>query len=123
MAQAERSEENRKASRRDKSKEQRARRSSSAGKLDLRLVNWVALASLNIAFAEEGGALRVGYTRDGGALAIGCYMGDDYATEYIRPSEDFDLAILEIAEAWLPERGLQYHSVYNSLSRPPKPQK
>lgn len=121
MAGVERAEENRKASRRDKSKEQRARRASSAGKLDLRLVNWVALASLNIAFAEEGGAIRVGYTRDGGALAIGCYMGDDYATEYIRPSEDFDLAILEIAEAWLADKGITYHSVYNALSIPSEP--
>jgi len=40
--------------------------------------------------ASKGGAIRFGYTRDGGAYAVGVYYGDDYFTDYIRPSEDID---------------------------------
>jgi hypothetical protein len=52
------------------------------------------------ALVSQGGCLRIGQTRDGGAWALGVYLGDDYATEYIRPSEDFGGGIGEIAEAW-----------------------
>lgn len=115
MGQNERAAENRKESRRERAREQRGRRATAVAGIDLRVASWVGIAALNIAFAEAGGALRIGYTRDGGALAIGCYLGDDYATEYIRPSEDMDAALLEIAEAWLPNKGEAFHQIYNQF--------
>lgn len=39
---------------------------------------------------SRGGAIRFGYTRDGGAYALGLYYGDEYTTEYCRPSEDLE---------------------------------
>lgn len=50
--------------------------------------------------AKKGGALRFGYTRDGGAYAVGVYAGGDYFTDYIRPSEDIDAYLREIAGAF-----------------------
>ena len=47
--------------------------------------------------AYRGGALRFGYTRDGGAYAIGIYLGGDHFTEYVRPSEDIDGYLANLA--------------------------
>lgn len=117
MGQAERQAENRKSSRRDKAKEGRQRRASSTGSMDLRTTDWIGIAALITAFAEAGGAVRVGLTRDMGALAVGCYLDDDYVTEYIRPNEDLRGALIEIAEAWLPETGIAYHQLLQEMER------
>lgn len=101
MAQTERANEERRAGKRDKAKAARGRRAASAGRFELTPEALGGLMLLAYAFAMEDGALRIGLTRDGGALALGCYMGDDYATEYIRPSETMTTAIDEIAVAWL----------------------
>lgn len=79
-------------------------------------VSWVRLAALQQAAMHAGGAVRLGLTRDGGALSVGMYMGDEYGTEYIRPSEDLGEALWEIAEAWLPQGGLAYDAAFDSLA-------
>ena len=117
MSTVERARENARDNRRDKAKEGRSRRNSASAKVDLRSADWRTLGALITSFAEAGGALRVGYTRDGGALALGCYLGDDYATEYIRPSEDFVGGCIEIAEAWLPESGVAFHQALQEFNR------
>lgn len=48
--------------------------------------------------AYRGGALRFGYTRDGGAYAVGIYLGGDHFTEYIRPNEDIDGYLANLAD-------------------------
>jgi len=117
MGQNERAAEDRKQSRRDRTRQGRSKRAAEATGVQLRTVDWRSVAALVVAFAENSGAVRIGYSRDGGALAIGCYLGDDYATEYIRPAEDLEAALLEIAEAWLPERGIAYHQLYQEFHR------
>lgn len=73
------------------------------GAVDVGGLPWLTLAALIAEMAASGGAIRVGLTRDGGALALGMYHGDDYATEYIRPNEDIDAALHNIADLWLPD--------------------
>jgi len=102
MAQVERQAENKKATRREAAKQARGARRASGGSFTLDVRGWSILACLGQAFINVGGALRVGVTRDGGALALGAYYDDDYATEYVRPSEDLWEAASEIAAAWLP---------------------
>jgi len=70
--------------------------------------SWTAVLALVLTAMAAGGAVRVGRTRDGGALALGMYVGDDYGTEYIRPSENADVAVQEIVDAWLPTHGKTY---------------
>lgn len=82
-----------------------------AGTMDLRTIDHGAIACLYVVAAESGGAVRIGLTRDGGGLALGCYAGDAYATEYIKPNEVLDDAVREIVEAWWPE-GLD---IYDAL--------
>lgn len=89
------------ANKRERAKQARGRRKSASGELDWRSFDWEGFAALTVALANSGGAIRVGATRDGGAWALGIYKGDDYATEYIKPAEDVQEAMLEIAEAWL----------------------
>lgn len=79
----------------------RERKRRSQGDYELTPESWLWLAALTQALVKEGGALRIGLTRDRGALALGVYLGNDYTTEYIRPSEDLAEAAMEIAEAWL----------------------
>lgn len=122
MGQAERRAEDARQSRRERAREGRQRRATNAAKASIRGGDWVAIAALITAFAEEGGAVRLGYTRDGGALAVGCYLGDDYATEYVRPNEDIRAALTEIAEAWLAEAGIAYHQLVNEYGRQESPQ-
>jgi len=116
MGQVMKAKEDAKDSRRERAKQQRSKRSGANASAGIRTVDWIAVCALIIGFYESGGAVRIGATRDGGAYAIGCYHGDDYATEYIRPAEDFTAAVTEIAEAWLPEGGVSYHQAYNFLS-------
>jgi hypothetical protein len=65
---------------------------------DERATQW--LLSLCVGAALSGGAIRIGLTRDMGAVAIGVYQGDDYGTEYVRPNENLEVAIREIAQGW-----------------------
>ena len=78
--------------------EKRERRSRQTQKIELRGVNSDLLYDAIIAAIEVGGALRFGTTRDGGAWSIGVY-GDGEApyTEYVRPGEDFDQYLMNLA--------------------------
>lgn len=53
--------------------------------------------------ANSGGALRFGYTRDGGAYAIGVFGDGDPYTEYLRPSDDIERYLQELAEDFRPQ--------------------
>lgn len=88
---------------RERAKQARGRRKSAGQTLEWHTFAWNDFAYLAVALAAQGGAIRLGVTRDGGAWALGIYLGDDYATEYIKPNEDTGDAIAEIAEAWLGE--------------------
>jgi len=90
------------ANKRERAKEARGRRASASGKVDWVGYDWTCVVALTEALVAVGGAVRLGATRDGGAWALGIYLGDDYATEYIRGAEDFEAAIGEIVAAWLP---------------------
>lgn len=103
--------------RRSKQKEARSRRKGAGVQADLRSVDLAGLAALLIVAAEGGGAVRVGYTRDGGALALGCYAGEDYATEYVKPSEDFLAAVMEIVEAWWPGQSENFAALHQQLTQ------
>lgn len=66
------------------------------------VANWAAvngdlLLHTLAVVAHTGGALRLGYTRDGGAYAIGIYGDGEPYTEYVRPSEDIDRYLAELA--------------------------
>lgn len=92
---------------RERAKQARSRRKTANGQIDWSKFEWEVFATLAIALALQGGAVRLGATRDGGAIALGIYKGDDYATEYIRPNEDVHEALLEISEAWLDDWKLE----------------
>lgn len=115
MAQVERAKEARESTKRLKAKETRGRRRSNSDPANFLSSDYAAILGLMASFADAGGAVRYGYTRDGGAYALGIYLGDDYSTEYIRPNEDFTGACLEIAEAWLPNNGAEFHRIFNLL--------
>jgi len=51
-----------------------------------------------VAAALRHGALRFGYTSDGGAYSIGIYGDGDPYTEYVRPSDDIDSFLTELAQ-------------------------
>lgn len=118
MAQVERQREER--GRGSKASQQRGRGKRPAASATYALSGDAAMcvAALAMAFAASGGALRIGLTRDKGALALGCYIGDDYATEYIRPSEDILTAVTEIAEAWLPDGATELQYGFQALNPP-----
>lgn len=117
MGQQERQRENARDNKRERSKQQRSKRAERTGTIEIRDCDWTAIAALITAFGDAGGAVRVGLTRDGGAWGFGVYLGDDYATEYVRPSEDFRGALIEIAEAWLPEDGIAFHQVLQEFEQ------
>lgn len=105
----------RRDTKRAKSKAARSRRAQAAGGFDITALEWVPLVALVEVLAEAGGAVRIGLTRDGGALALGIYLGDDYATEYVRPSENFSVALEEIAMAWLSDNGAEFVARHQHL--------
>jgi len=88
------------------------------GKVDVGSLPWLTLAALVAEMAETGGAVRIGLTRDGGALALGLYQGDDYATEYIRPNEDIEASLHDIADIWLPDGLLGLERRIARMARP-----
>lgn len=51
-----------------------------------------------VAAGNIGGALRFGYTSDGGAYSIGIYGDGDPYTHYVRPDEDIDGTLRDLAE-------------------------
>lgn len=104
-----------KANTRAKQKEARGRRKSAGGSVDMRRLDHQAVVALYIVAGTAGGAVRLGRTRDGGALAVGCYAGEDYATEYIKPNEVQEDAIREIVEAWWPEALEDYDALLEKL--------
>lgn len=97
-----------KDTRRAKAKAQRGRRRSAGESADYQSVDWRPIVALVACLSRHGGAVRLGYTRDGGAYALGVYMGDDYATEYIKPDEDWAEALAEIATLWSPDGGDEF---------------
>jgi hypothetical protein len=68
---------------------------------DWAVVDMAILLKLIVNVTGCGGAVRFGYTSDGGAYAIGFYDQDDKWTEYIRPNEDVNEVISELASAWV----------------------
>ncbi len=52
------------------------------------------------AVSRTGGALRFGYTRDGGAYALGVYGDGEPYTVYVRPNEDLNQVLREMAETF-----------------------
>jgi len=57
------------------------------------------------AVTKNGGALRFGLTVDGGAYAVGVYGdGPEPYTEYVRPNEDIESFLNDLAVAFT-ERG------------------
>lgn len=108
--------DDKKADKRERAKAARGRRSAEAGKFDWSIFDWYGFIALTESVCAKAGAVRVGFTRDGGAVALGIYLGDDYATEYIRPNEDFVDACEEIADAWLGKGNHQFRARYNQLA-------
>jgi len=100
---------------RARAKASRSRRAANVGGFDIAAIEWLPLVALVEVLAAEGGAVRIGLTRDAGALALGIYLGDDYATEYVKPNEDFAAAIEEIAVAWMPDNGDGYRVALQHL--------
>lgn len=98
---------NQKHEARDASRERRAAKRAekrqALGTVDANALPWLTIVAFMAEMAANQGAVRFGFTRDGGALALGCYMGDDYDTEYIRPNQDIEAAIFDIADVWLPD--------------------
>jgi len=58
------------------------------------------LLRLALGAALSGGAIRIGLTRDMGALAVGVYKGEEYGTEYVRPTENLAEQVREIMMGW-----------------------
>lgn len=94
--------------RRAKQKGARSRRRGAEDVASFRERDVVPVVAAYIVATEGKGAIRLGITRDGGAYAIGMYAGEDYATEYIKPNEDWEDAWNEIIEAWFPEKREEY---------------
>lgn len=111
-------EADKRANKRERSKQARSRRAAAAGEADYATADWCATAALVEALAREQGALRLGLTRDGGAYAIGVYLGEDYATEYVKASEDYTAALDEIASVWLADGGAWYLDRRIALAKP-----
>jgi len=99
----------RQANKREKSKQARGRRAQSAGSVNWAEFGWGDVIAATETLCGAGGALRIGTTRDGGAWALGVYLGTDYATEYIRPTEDFSEAVREIIVAWTDAERIAYY--------------
>lgn len=116
MAQVERQREERGRGRGDAGKRGKGKRAAATTEYEFTPYTAHCINALAVAFAIGGGALRIGLTRDKGALALGCYYGDDYATEYIRPTEDILHAVTEIAEAWLPGGSADLQYGFNAVT-------
>lgn len=76
----------------------RAKREVDASKADWGGADPAKVLDVIQIISSKGGAIRFGYTRDGGAYAIGLYMGGQGDTIYVRPSEDIDRYLSDLAE-------------------------
>jgi hypothetical protein len=70
--------------------------------------NWamadpLVLQALISAVTAQGGAVRFGYSRDGGAYSVGILGDGDPYTEWIRPTENLDMVLADIARGWTGE--------------------
>lgn len=83
------------AAKQERIRKQSERRESPA---DWAAADPYALQMAVCAVAARGGALRLGYTRDGGAYAIGIYGDGDPYTEYVKPGEDLDGYLRNLAD-------------------------
>ena len=124
MGQLEHERDERKSSKgKPRGQSRRKSNNGAAATYQLTLHSWALIQSLIALVANEGGAVRVGFTRDGGALAIGLYTGDEYGTEYVRPSEDETEAFREIADAWTSGGSQlleQYVAQFEAVTQPQK---
>jgi hypothetical protein len=105
------------SNRRAKQKASRRGRAAAAGTVSWEGQDYAPVIAAIIVAAEGAGALRLGVTRDGGAYAVGVYAGDDYATEYIRPSEDWHTSWYEIVEGWFPELLHRYGELIQQMAQ------
>ncbi len=78
----------------------RRRRRASSGVADYTSVDPSLLLRVVTLVASTGGALRFGYTSDGGAYAVGVYGDGDPYTDYIKPSEDINVYLKDLLDAW-----------------------
>jgi len=122
MGANDREQNKREENKRKAAKQARGRRASSGGAVEWAHFDWIAAIALTEQLVERGGAIRIGKTRDGGAWALGVYMGDDYATEYIRPAEDFAESMVEICEAWVDAKAAEvmWERIIALRAKPPQ---
>lgn len=90
----------------------RERRASRSGEKSVEAANWGDVNAEDLVHAVAwtaacGGALRLGYTRDGGAYAIGVYLDGNAETEYVRPSEDINQWLRDLADDMRAEHSAQ----------------
>lgn len=71
--------------------------SKTNGIADWANVNPKILVDAIAVVAHKGGALRFGYTRDGGAYAMGVYGDGEPYTVYIKPDENPDDYLSDLA--------------------------
>lgn len=109
-------EQSKREDKRERAKQARGRRATAAGNFSWEQFDWWAFIALTEAVCAASGAVRVGFTRDGGAVALGIYVGNDYATEYVRPTENFPDACMEIADAWLGRGKHKFRERYNQMA-------
>ena len=114
-------EQDAKDNKRAKAAERRQTKRRIQGQVDMASIPWLTLVALIAEMSAEGGAIRIGLTRDGGALALGLYKGDDYATEYIRPNEDIEGALHQIADVWLSDGLLGLERRVAGMGSPKQP--
>lgn len=108
--------QNRRAEKRDEQRQRKARAAGNEYVLDTKTIQ--CLAALVVCMVDEGGAVRIGRTRDGGALAIGLYKGEESLTEYVRPSESLNDALVEIADVWLDKGAEAYIGLMERWNTP-----
>lgn len=81
----------------------KSRRAARQGQTHVEPANWGDVNAEDLVNAVAwtaacGGALRLGYTRDGGAYAVGVYLGGEAETAYVRPSEDINQWLKDLAD-------------------------
>lgn len=85
----------------------RRRQGESSVPADWGTANPLTLQALIANVTAQGGAVRFGYSRDGGAYSLGILGDGEPYTEWIRPSEDLNGVLDEIARQWSGEVGGQ----------------
>lgn len=77
--------------------ERRAKRGRGADIADWGSVDANGLVSAVEAVTKAGGAIQFSYTKDGGAYAISIYIEGERDVEYVRPTENIDNYLSELA--------------------------